>query len=268
MADDQTGGAPPTSAAAELFSDRPTPSEPPAGFLNPAAGNYVDQRGMLRYHRSNDQLAEDRKAWIDGFDQAKRRNGFSKDEPAERYSDEAREAHIAKFDAAARADGYEPVEPPSPAEQHAADLHLIHWNAKPSDYKVDLSSLPGADPRTGPELQAMFADLEFRPEIGSSVIDRIIKLSSERKNLVPEARDAIARQDRAELLRRYGGNETEMNEQKAMVAELLRSVRGPGAQLAQALANDVVIANDWQVHKSLVNHADRVGRFYRSRTKQ
>jgi hypothetical protein len=94
MTDTPAPAAPPASAAAfELFGDRPTPTEAPASFLNPSAGNYVDQAGSLRYHRSTEQLAQDRADWIAGFDRAARAAAFAKEDMTP-YSAEARQARI------------------------------------------------------------------------------------------------------------------------------------------------------------------------------
>jgi hypothetical protein len=115
MADDTSTPAPsstppasaPPSAAADLFADRPAPISL-AGFVNPDAGNYRDQSGNLRYHRTAEQLAQDRKEHIESFDRYARRAAFAfakgdTSEPPERYSAEARAAHIQKFDDEAKA---------------------------------------------------------------------------------------------------------------------------------------------------------------------
>jgi hypothetical protein len=69
-------------------------------------------------------------------------------------------------------------------------------------------------------------------------------------------------------LRRLNGDQAAMDDQKQMVAALLGSVEGPAKQLAQAIATDSVVMNDWYLHKMLVTHATGVGRFYRTRMKQ
>jgi hypothetical protein len=72
MSDGTPAPAAPPSAASELFgTDLPAPATL-SGFLNPGSGNYKDETGSLRYHRSSDQLAADHRAWMVGFDNARR----------------------------------------------------------------------------------------------------------------------------------------------------------------------------------------------------
>lgn len=70
--------APAPSAASELFGTDLSAPATLSGFLNPGSGNYRDETGSLRYHRSPDQLEADHRDWMQQFDYAARRTAFEK----------------------------------------------------------------------------------------------------------------------------------------------------------------------------------------------
>jgi hypothetical protein len=182
------------------------------------------------------------------------------------YWPEARRARADRFKAAAAEDGYTVVEPPSPEAQKAADLAMVNLNPRPADYSVDLSSIPDAHPDTGNQLRGLVASLEYLPGAGSGLIDRIVQVSAARKNLPAAERAQLAEQDRAELLRRAGGQEA-LNQQMEAVRVMLLGVQGPHAQFARALADDVMVRNDRFVFNNLLRQATGRQMFYKSRAK-
>jgi hypothetical protein len=190
-------------------------------------------------------------------------------EPPERYSAEARKAHIDAFDRAAAQDGYVVVEPPSPELQRHADLNMIALGAKPGGYSVDIPAVispPEHSAETRMEMTSLVAELEMVRGVGNAFLERLMKVSGERKNLPQEVRRELASGDRNELLRRAGGDEAAVNEQISSVRAMLRSVRGAGAQLAHALADDTSVMGDWYLHRVLATHARGRESFYRSKS--
>jgi hypothetical protein len=241
------------SAASDLgmaADDRlSTYSQGLAGFANRSSGNYVDQTGALRYARTAEQMAADRRDWVESFDRAKASMAYTRDADMSKYSDEARAAHIAKFDAAARADGYAPTEPPDASLQRHADLHLQPINPRPGDYMPQL----GEHGQHAGEMTSLVAELGLMPGAGNAFLERLVAVAKQKKTMTPEALDFWAGQQRAYLLQRAGSEQALSEQVDRVVAELGR-VRGVGRQLAQALLDDAALV-DPAIFLALLNHS-------------
>jgi hypothetical protein len=242
------------TAAADLgiaVDDRPSAyPQDLAGFANRSSGNYVDQTGGLRYARTGEQMQQDRADWIAQFDRNKTAAGYMRGEDMTKFSDEARAAHIAKFDAAAAADGYNTVEPPAPELQRHADLHLIPLNPKSTDYTPQL----GEHAAHAGEMTSLAAEIGFASSVGAAFLERLVAVSEQKKSMTPEALTFWAGQQRADLLRRAGGDERALAEQVDRVVGELQRVRGTGSKLAAAIADDAVLS-DWYLFTTLLNHS-------------
>jgi hypothetical protein len=234
------------SATTDLGMNLPAP---PGGFVNPSADGYIDQTGALRALRTPEQLAADRRDWINGFDQAAETARYAVNDDASKYTAEARAEHIAKFDAAARADGMNPVEPPSPELQHHADVHMIALAAKPTDYRPALGDHAAA----AGEMTALAAELGLLPGIGNGFLERLVVVAEQKKGMTPEALANWKAQKRDELLRRVG-SEQELAAQTARAKAELSRVSGVGKNLAKAIADDAVLG-DWYLLSILATHS-------------
>jgi hypothetical protein len=232
-----------------------------SGFANRSSGNYVDQTGALRYARTAEQMAGDRRDWIEQFDRNKASAAYRAGENMAQYSDEARAEHIARFDRAAAADGYVVHEPTSPELQRHADLHLVALNPKPTDYAPQQL---GAHGQHVGEMTALASELGLAPSAGNAFIERLVAVADQKRSMSPEQLDFWAGQQRAYLLQRAGGDEKALSEQvDAVVAELGR-IKGAGRQLAQAILDDAALI-DPAIFLSLLNHSRARQQFEASR---
>jgi hypothetical protein len=264
MADEIIG-----AAASELLGGDDRPITFPgglSGFANRGADAHTDQQGQLRSNRTFDQIAADHRDWMQQFDYARRRNGFDKSEPPEKYSDEARARRDADFRAAARADGYgELPEPMSPAELDHHTAHMLPVSVSASEYKFDVSGVSTAETSaaTRSEMGEFAAEMGFLPGNGSSLLQRLIDNAKAIKGQPAEARAAWGAQAKADMIRRLGDNEAEFDRQLEVIQDGLRSVQGKGRDVAQHLANDVLIY-DWYTFKTLYRQAASKESFFKS----
>jgi hypothetical protein len=271
---DETSSTPPASsgAAAELFNDRPVLKEPPANFAN--SENYVDQRGHLRDYRPTEAVQRDYEQLIKDQEYYARRAAFERakgDPLAENeasYWPEAIEAKKEAFKRAALEDGHVIVEPVPDETKRAADLAMIHMGAKASDYSVDLSSIPNADPGTAGEMRAFAAALEFLPGAGAGLLDRLVKVTAERNAAKVDTAtwNQFVANQRAALLQRAGGSEETLNAQISEIRSMLLAVQGPGANLAHSLAENAG-SLDRFVFNNLLRQAMGRQQFYRIKAK-
>jgi hypothetical protein len=263
MSDAPAPAAPAGSAASELFgTDLPAPSTL-SGFLNPGSGNYKDETGNLRYHRTPDQLEADHRDWMQQFDYAARRTAFEKGDMSP-YTPEKRAERDADFRAAAKADGYDVPETVSAEVVAHADRHMLPVSVSASEYRLDVSkvSTPETSAGTRSEMGEMLAELGYLPGIGSGLADRIFDLRVETKNMTPEARAQWAATKREDMVRRLGGDQAEFDRQLAAIKDDLRSVTG-SRDLAGKLAESMYL-NDWYVFKTMFRNSQAKESFYRT----
>ena len=254
MSDAPAPAAPAGSAASELFgTDLPAPSTL-SGFLNPGSGNYKDETGNLKYHRTPDQLEADHRDWMPQFDYAARRTAFEKGDMSP-YTPEKRAERDADFRAAAKADGYDVPETVSAEVVAHADRHMLPVSVSASEYRLDVSkvSTPETSAGTRSEMGEMLAELGYLPGIGSGLADRIFDLRVETKNMTPEARA---------MVRRLGGDQAEFDRQLVAIKDDLRSVTG-SRDLAGKLAESIYL-NDWYVFKTMFRNSQAKESFYRT----
>jgi hypothetical protein len=226
---DAPAPAAPPSAASELFgTDLPAPATL-SGFINPGSGTYKDETGSLRYHRSLDQAEQDHREWMNQFDYAARRTAFEKGDMSP-YTPEKRAERDAAYRAAAKADNIDLPETVSPATVAHADRHMLPVSVSANEYRLDVSkvSTPESSARTRSEMGEMLAELGYLPGVGSGLMDRIMDLRAETKDMTPEARAVWAANKRTDMVKRAGGEEA-FNQKLRAIKDDLMLVKGLAA---------------------------------------
>jgi hypothetical protein len=250
-------------AASELFgTDLPAPATL-SGFLNPGSGNYKDETGSLRYHRSPDQAEQDHREWMNQFDYAARRTAFEKGDMSP-YTPEKRAERDAAYRAAAKVDGIDLPEAVSAATVAHADRHMLPVSVSANEYRLDVSkvSTPESSVGTRSEMGEMLAELGYLPGVGSGLMDRIMDLRAETKDMAPEARAAWAANKRSDMVKRAGGEEAFKQQLRAIKDDLML-VKGIGRDLATKLADSIYL-NDWCVFRTMFRNTQAKESFFRT----
>jgi hypothetical protein len=237
--------------------DSATPNlpAPPGAPVNPGASSFVSYTGETRAMLSTTQLEAERKGWAEIFDRNAASARFDGRDMAA-YSAEARAAWLAKFDAAALADRLTPVEAPSVDEvRHAQEHMLPAVDPRPADFNPSLGKLaqelpPERFANVLTETRQFAADMNFLPELGVAVIDRVAELGPQLKAMTPEARAGwIDKQEQIAL--RLAGSEEALAEMKERAKTVLTASKN---KLAGIIASDPILADPWLL-TTLVNHS-------------
>jgi hypothetical protein len=210
--------------------------------------NFVDQGGNLRFHGTPAQAQEIyEQHWKDEAIYARRAlmKADSTEKDLAQHTAEAIQRRMDARKAAFAADGYTVTEPIPEPVKHAADVSGIRLGAQSADYTVDLSPIANANPQLGMEMRALFAELEMNIGLAQGIADQMVKDAVVREKAMsdPAVWEQFKSDRRAELLKRAGGSEDELNNS----IELLQT---------PFVEHQIQVAAKDAVNQSSINQAD------------